>query len=188
MFYLLVLFFELIVTLCVTPEECDTIRQKAVHWKPNKNDAYNDADMIEERLYLGNVCAAHNHTWLKLNNITLTVSMAQEWAPSFCEEKTGLTKKVTFSLDDGEADEIAVLKALNDASDMIEQHLNGPENGNILVYCNMGISRSSSVILMFLSRKYKSKTQHDLLQLIQSRRAVVKPHSFFRRILKKCDL
>ncbi len=185
--FFVVLFFELFVTLCVTPEECGVIREKATHWKPNKHDVYNDADLIEERLYLGNVCAAHNNTWLKLNNITLTVSMALERASS-CEKTKGLMREVSFSLDDGEADENEVIGILNKASDIIEKHMGIPQNGNILVYCNMGISRSTSVVLAFLSRKYKYKTQNELLQIIQSHRAVVKPHSFFRHLLSKTDL
>lgn len=78
-FVIVCLSYHLIETLCVDEVKCEEIRLNANYWKDDEYDVYNDADLIDDGLYLGNVCAAHNETWLKDNNIKLIISVAKEW-------------------------------------------------------------------------------------------------------------
>ena len=54
----------------VTDEQCFNIRSRSIEWKYYQKDQYNDADHIIDNIYLGNICAAHNLTWLIEKNIS----------------------------------------------------------------------------------------------------------------------
>jgi serine/threonine/tyrosine-interacting-like protein 1 len=186
---LAILFTTLVYTKCVTDEQCKDIRLNANYWKPDEYDAYNDADLIIDGLYLGNVCAAHNESWLKENNIQLIITIAKEWKDSDqCTNGEGI-KSAHFDLDDSvNEDEHKTRTVLDNAALLIKKHLSRKENGNALVHCNMGISRSSSVVLRYLQMKYPKKSYQRLLTMVQARRRVVKPNNLFGRLLTELDL
>jgi predicted protein tyrosine phosphatase len=169
---------------CVTSNQCDDIRLYAEYWKPIQNDPYNDADLIIDRLYLGNVCAAHNTTWLKEHNIGLIISVASEW-----QEACSDVKLLSYNLDDRNSEnETKVREIFEEVVFIIVEYLSNPDNSNILVHCNMGISRSSSVVLAFLQRKYPGRSYKQLLRLVKARRPVIRPNNLFGSILLESEL
>lgn len=171
---------------CVTEEKCEDIRKNANYWKPDEFDVYNDADLIIDGLYLGNVCAAHNETWLKENDIGLIINVAREWKNS--GDCTSV-KQVSFDLDDSNSeDEDKARQMLGEAALLIRNYLNVKKKGNVLVHCNMGISRSSSVVLRYMQMKYPKRSYQRLLAIVQARRRVIKPNNLFGRILTELDL
>jgi protein-tyrosine phosphatase len=183
----LLVIVQLVHTECVSDEQCRDIRLNANYWKPDEYDAYNDADLIFDGLYLGNVCAAHNKTWLNDHNIKLIINVAREWKDS--DECTPGVKQVYYELDDSNnEDENKARQILSDAALMIKKHLNDKGSGNVLVHCNMGISRSTSVVLRYMQMKYPKKSFQRLLSMVSTRRRVVRPNNLFGRILTELDL
>ena len=180
---LLGLFFYLFRTDCVSQEKCGEIRANAQYWKPDEHDPYNDADLIIPRLYLGNVCAAHNETWLREKDITLVVCVAREWRGE-CERAERGIRKLVYELDDsvGENETLA-RETFERIADALEQH-----KGSALVHCNMGISRSASAVMAFLQRKWPRKSYRRLLTMVRARRPVVRPNNLFGRILCENEL
>ena len=68
----------------VSAVQCDTIRRLA------NDTAYNDADSIIDGIYLGNVCAAHNITWLLETDISFVFNVASEWNGFACHDRIRL--------------------------------------------------------------------------------------------------
>lgn len=179
MLLLLLLGLALSRDACVTPAQCDTLRQAAARWKPAIGDAYNDADAVEPRLWLGNVCAAHNQSWLAAHNITLILCVAREWlAPC----SAGGTSTQYWELDDSTGEDAAYTARLFDAAaNALAQALHNQEA--VLVHCNMGISRSTGVVLAYLMR-HRGLSYDAALAHVRTVRATARPNRLFERLLR----
>jgi hypothetical protein len=185
----------------VSEEECTEIRANAEYWKPRVDDKYNDADLIVNGLYLGNVCAAHNDSWLDQHKITMVISVAKEWSdlPYKGERKIDFHY---FDVDDSVGEDAKrVAHIFDEIALLIHTELrpsveHWTVNRNtitpvILVHCNMGISRSTSVVLTYLQKYHltaKKKSYSRLLRLVKTRRPVAKPNNLFGRILTTDEL
>lgn len=164
----------------VSEKQCLKIRKKANHWKPSPLSPYNDADLITPNLFLGNVCAAHNDFWLEMNEITMVISVAREW--SFLPyHGTREIKFFHFLLDDSiNEDGESVRNVLKEVARLIDS----VRNEKVLVHCNMGISRSASVVLYYLMEyEMRGISYTTLEKFVKSKRPVTKPNPLYRRIL-----
>ena len=172
---------------CVTLEQCEEIRLNANYWKPDEYDAYNDADDIEDGLYLGNVCAAHNPGWLRKHNITIIVNLAREWKEA-CLIPGYDIRHFNYVLDDSASeDENRTRHLFKEAAKTIALFMKEKVTP-VLVHCNMGISRSASAVLTYLQQKYPRRSHRQLLRMIQARRPVTRPNDLFGRILTENEL
>lgn len=184
-----IIFLSHVLSECVDEAKCHDIRLNANYWKDDEYDVYNDADLIEDGLYLGNVCAAHNESWLKENNIKLVISVANEWKSDTCLYTDPSIKSLSFKLDDSNnEDESKARSILDETALIIREHLKDKMNGNVLVHCNMGISRSSAVVIRYLQLKYLKKSYRFLFNRVKARRRVIKPNNLFGRLLTELDL
>lgn len=180
--HIISLFILSIFAECVTEETCHEIHLNADYWKDNVYDSYTDADFIVNRLYLGNVCAAHNKSWLDEHHITLVISVAREW-PSYTCSLVGNITQVNYALDDTVLEnEDKVIATLRHSTHIIKTHLE-KNDGNILIHCNMGISRSTTVLIHYLQYKWPDKSFQRLLGIVKARRPVAKPNNLFSHIL-----
>lgn len=167
---------------CVSYEECQDIRANSKYWKSDENDAYHDADLITKGLYLGNVCSAHDEQWLLNHNIALIISVAKEWKAYTCPFNTSSIRQLFYDIDDrNDEDSEKVTRLFNNAAHTIDNYIKQGEN--VLVHCNMGISRSTSVVIRYLQLKYPRKSYRKLLHLVKQRRPVATPNNLFSRIL-----
>ncbi len=188
----IIFLFALIQTRQVSEKECAEIRKRAEHWRPFSASPYNDADHIIDGIYLGNVCAAHNDSWLDEHGITMVISVAAEWneLPYRGERKIQFHY---FELDDSVTEKFdKSTKVFDDIADIIHnenERSTDDEPTAILVHCNMGISRSTSSLMAYGQKYLKPKlTRSQMLQFVKARRPVVKPNSLFLRVLDKYDL
>lgn len=55
---------------------------------------------------------------------------------------------------------------------------------NIPVHCMEGISRSSTVVIDYLSHHFKISNVRSLIQLVQSKRSVINPNYYFKEVLE----
>jgi len=172
----------------VTPKECSIIRTRAAKWKPSPSDPYNDADLVYHQIYLGNVCAAHNDSWLDQVGITLVVSVASEWSFLPYQGQRNIEFEY-YEMEDVAFGDIKGIKKLwKEISYRIHNHLQEDDTHKVLVHCNMGISRSSSVVLWYLQHLELITTPYETLEgIIKGRRPVIKPNSLFRKILRSED-
>jgi len=180
------LFFLLLISLgsasIVTEEQCVEIRATAEYWKPYENAHYHDADAIIPGLYVGNVCAAHNKSWLLLHRIVMVISVAREW-DTLPYDIAAFRHLV---LDDVvEQDEERAMAVIEQAVALIR----GTEVGGVLVHCNMGISRSATVVLAYLARyRWPNMSFVKILRRMRLARPVVRPNQLFARLLTKHEL
>lgn len=175
-------------SLRVSPEECNQIRQRAAHWKSDPSDPYNDADLVYYGIYVGNVCAAHNDSWLDEHGITMVISVAREWSILPYSGKR-MVEFGYYPMDDFSfGDETQVKKLWKEISYRMHNHLQEDSVNKILVHCNMGISRSSSVVLWYLQHLELITTPYETIEgVLKTRRPVITPNRFFRGILLSED-
>jgi len=60
------------------------------------------------------------------------------------------------------------------------------QNKNVLVHCHAGISRSSTIVIMYLMVKYKI-TMTKAYEYVKSRRSIIRPNNGFCAELNRLD-
>jgi protein-tyrosine phosphatase len=154
----------------------------------NNKTIYNDADLIIDnivKIYLGNICAAHNLTWLNENNISIIINVASEWKEISYEGKDSYYFPFEDSIN---LDMKKTRQLINTITNLLVNHVifnNGISN--ILVHCNMGISRSATILIRYL-QMVNGMNFKEALNYIKNKRPVVKPNRLFKRILIGQDL
>lgn len=108
---------------------------------------YINMSLIVEGLYLGDYTHATSKQWLKTHNVTHIVNCAKEHKNYFENDFVYLELK----LDDSEGQEI--YNAMERSYVFINNALE--LGGTVLVHCHAGISRSSSMIIYYLMKKYR---------------------------------
>lgn len=130
------------------------------------------------RLYLGSRQSAAQWSELEDAKIQLVVNCTNdEEVPCFHADRD--LKYLRIAVNDNES--ATILPYLDGAADAIAAVLS--QQGNVLVHCHQGISRSATVLAAFLI-KHRGLTADAALQHIQSCRAVANPNLGFRRQLE----
>lgn len=146
----------------------------------DEEDDNNDVsvDLIDERLYLGNLVAARDDKTREKLQIThiLTVDMIP--LPRTVLSKPGLTFKYVRMADVPKEDLISNLPETNA---FIKESLNS--KGTLLVHCYHGVSRSAAVVIAFMMEKYRL-CYEDAFTLVKSKRRFVGPNVGFVAQLK----
>lgn len=60
------------------------------------------------------------------------------------------------------------------------------ENYNVLVHCQMGISRSSSLVIAFLMKEFGMSLK-EARKLVQSKRQIIQPNPSFVKDLERFE-
>lgn len=133
-------------------------------------------------LYLGNFTGAIDPKTLKDNKIkaivTLMTDPLPEWSqPPFRDiiyRENHFFKKCDDTLTQD------ILRYLEDACDFIDRQLKTP--GSVLVHCRMGVSRSATVVIAYIMRKY-GWTYHHALKHVKGKRNINPNYSFRQQLL-----
>lgn len=124
------------------------VERHYVGWFQRSSD-YRDADEIVPGLWLGNVCASRNALFLHEHDIGLALSVAAEWR--HVGEAAGVLFQHIPGLDDSGTEDMGLIRtALLNASATVAAYRRAHPTRSVLVYCNMGISRSASAVLAYL--------------------------------------
>lgn len=143
------------------------------------------ADLIIDRIYLGSVCAAHNRTWLSENNISFVFNVAREWNTV---DYQGNIEQFYFALDDATNLDIKTTRRfINTIASRLVDVSTDFSTSNILVHCNMGISRSATIVVRYLQLAHHL-TYRQAIKLIKDARPIAKPNTLFKRMLINMDL
>lgn len=109
---------------------------------------YNNADEITPGLWVGNLCASRDKEFLRRNHITLVVSVVPE---RITEEYHGKIHYVSlpyiFDVFDGSG---SADGSVDKVFSLVIEHTLGVENEGILVYCESGISLSTTLVASYL--------------------------------------
>lgn len=188
-----------------TPWSSDAVREcqeerRTYSSKWGASATYRPADEITPAIWLGNICAAMDQKFLDEHNIGLVVGMAREW-PFEGISPSGV-RYVHIPLDDSSDEEHgAVMESLESAYRHISEHIRAQESEHgdaalyrrVLVYCNMGISRSTTAVLYTVVKmtndafKFVSTdgaSVYDIWwNMVRNARPIARPNSQYRDIL-----
>ena len=143
-------------------------------WKPPPTDAIDlvfAASPPQNRgnLFLTSIAALQTEVGLaaiKSRNVTRIVSMGVDCG----KEQPSLRDIILFVQLEDNVDAMDDLdKHLNRAYNWINDELSNPNGGSVLVHCRQGISRSASVVVYYLMRRYQITAIMGLARVKKSR-------------------
>ncbi len=134
-------------------------------------------DCIMEHLYIGSRDAANNLELLKEKKITHILIVAKYVIPTYPD----LFKYKAIPAQD--LPTFDLYRYFKDAIDFIHM---GRCNGNVLVHCMAGVSRSSSIIIAYAMNK-KELSFSDALTYVSGKHYCTSPNPGFISQLKKYD-
>lgn len=109
-------------------------------------------DEIESRLFLGNATAARNLNFIKSKNISHILTADSFPIPEYVCSSASVTNKYIHIADMAREN---ILEHFSEAISFIETALSDPKGTNaVLVHCFYGVSRSSTLVIAFLMKKY----------------------------------
>lgn len=131
---------------------------------------------IYDRLYLGNLKDSLNYEMLEKNRIKYILSVTNNGKVRFLDKDYMITH-----VDDRPGERLidlfpTLLAYIDEAM----------TNGNILVHCDMGISRSASVIIAWLMTR-KGMSLCDAYSYVKSKRSIIQPNPGFIKQLKTLE-
>jgi len=146
-------------------------------WYSKYRYFFSESTEIIPNLFLGSSFNAYNKNELDKKNINIILNITDE-IDNFYEGKNNLIY-YKFPIRDNNLDDISSI--LNESYNVIEHHL---ELGDrILVHCYMGASRSASVVIHYIMKKYGVSYDHTV-KLVKRGRPVVNLTEKFQNTLK----
>ena len=141
--------------------------------------------LVVEKLFLGNLEAAKNTELLKSFGVTHILCVGKELEPNqvsliFNNHKNFVTLKINV-LDDCSEN---ILIGFEKIYEFIED---GMREGNVFIHCRGGHSRSPSITIAFLMKKYSWKFL-KAYQYLKEKKKDITPNSGFIEFLKSSDV
>lgn len=141
-------------------------------------------DRVDKNIYIGNYIGAQNIEYLKNNGITHIVNTAIE-LPNYYE---GKFKYINLQLlDSHQKGEENLLAVLEPTYQKMTQIINSDLNAKIFVHCAAGKSRSASIIIYYMMKKYSMNFETALSNLRKAR-SIVNPNDIYKSQLKDAQL
>lgn len=138
-----------------------------------------DMDMIEEKLYLGNFDSTFKEQRLKSLGITHILGVMESF--NFYRKFEGITYMQIEIYDFPKAN---ILKHIPSSLTFISQAM---QSGKVLVHCQMGISRSASIVASYIMVS-RSLEFRPAIELIRQSRPCVYPNEGFQKQLSSIDV
>lgn len=127
-------------------------------------------------LYIGDWVASFDYNRLKKDGITHIINLSG--LPN------GFPRDFKYlKIDISDAPYVNIGDYFEETYEFIE---NGLKNGKVLVHCFAGMSRSVSIVIAYLMRKYNQSFEKTLA-LVKSRRPIANPNSGFKQQLKSYE-
>ncbi|KAL5541667.1 hypothetical protein UlMin_009377 [Ulmus minor] len=133
---------------------------------------------IEENLFLGSAAAANNKSALKDLNITHILNVTNSLEPSHPNDFVYKVIKVA------DREDTNLRQYFEECFEFIDEGKRA--GGCVLVHCFAGISRSVTVVVAYLMRKYRM-TVSQALEYVRSRRSKASPNAGFIRQLQEFE-
>ncbi|KAK7077004.1 dual specificity phosphatase 12 [Halocaridina rubra] len=136
-----------------------------------------DLNKIEEGLYLGNITAALDTDVLKKYRISHILTVDSKPLPTRITELPGMSF-LYIEVDDIYTEDI--LCYFEEAIKFIED---GQQKGSTFVHCYFGMSRSATLVMAFLMKKYKLNLDEALNRVKERRRCIGPNPGFLKQLL-----
>ena len=138
-----------------------------------------EIDKIIDRLNLSSDCVATDLNILKESNIShivnVTTNVPNKFEPEIVYKNVNICD---FSSEN-------IYAHFKDTYEFIEQALNSDEKHSVLVHCNMGISRSSSIIIAYLLQKRIFNNYNEAFKYVKSKRPKINPNDgFYQQLIQ----
>ncbi|KAA6396040.1 MAG: putative mitogen-activated protein kinase phosphatase [Streblomastix strix] len=145
----------------------------------NKQNLANLPNEIIPNLFLGGWMGLHNFQMLDEMKIDLVINCAAE--TNYYEQGSQSRQFIHFQINDVPSQQLPFEKGV----EVIEQALSSEKQ--VLVHCQMGKSRSASIVAAYLIYKFKL-TAFEALNIIQTQRPIVRPNDGFLKQLYRWEL
>jgi protein-tyrosine phosphatase len=130
---------------------------------------------VLDYLYISGEKHAHDMQWLNKRNITYIINCAEEVESRYPHHLLYLN----LDMDDHPNEDIS--KHFQASYEFIEDA--SRKGKSVLVHCMMGISRSATIVLYYLMRKF-NMTYDEALKYLTVKRKIVWPNKGFRQKLR----
>lgn len=151
----------------------------------NNNDKYigypSIPSMIKDNLFLSGSICSENLFILSSLNIKMIINCTKDCKNHF--EKDNI-KYHRIPIDD--SDDQDIKQYLEKSYLILDECMNNNKNINILVHCQQGKSRSVSIVIYYLMKKYKL-TVSNALKYVQNLRSIASPNQGFMTQLQEIE-
>lgn len=131
------------------------------------------SEIINDRLFLGNISHSLSKTVLKILGVRRIINISQEIPCSFPDEFEYYHIKISDNPKEN------LYKYFDEAYQFIES-----SPGPVFVHCRMGISRSSSIVIAYIGKKFNMSFE-KVYEIVKHRRHCISPNHGFKGQLKK---
>ncbi|KAL4703991.1 hypothetical protein ACJJTC_000377 [Scirpophaga incertulas] len=145
---------------------------------PSDSDDDISVDLIDEKLYLGNLSCARDYKTLEKLQISHILTIDVVPLPRTILDRTNLNFRYVKLADVPKEDLITHLPETNQ---YIKQAIS--EGGTVLVHCYFGVSRSAAVVIAYIMEKY-GLCYDEAFTLVKSKRRFIGPNVGFVAQLK----
>lgn len=136
-------------------------------------------DEIKSNLFLGNLTAATDIDWLKHAKISHILTVDSCPLPRKIQDALPNIKLKYMQFSDMPREDL--LTSFPDSNQFIESALDS--GGKVLVHCYFGVSRSSTIVIAFIMKKYNLNVE-KAFQTVKEKRRFVSPNAGFLAQLK----
>lgn len=137
---------------------------------------------ICDHIYLSNLSDALNQRLIKYHDIKTVFRLADENHSDATSPYNDSIQYFYIPFDDTHASKYKLLAVCSEAYNII----NSNTKGNVLIHCNIGRSRSPSVIIYYLMRQYKYFYK-EAIDMIRNIKSNVAPNFGFTQVLQLCS-
>ncbi len=152
--------------------------------KLNEHLQSNHIIEIIDKIFLGSYLSAKNYQELEKKNIKYILNCASECQNLFENKNIKYLK-----LDIKDQNDFPIENFFEQGSQFIQESINN-NDGNILIHCMEGKSRSTSILMAYLI-KYKNENTNSAYKILKAKRKLTMPNLGFmyklREYEKKCN-
>jgi protein-tyrosine phosphatase len=134
-----------------------------------------EASEIVTGLYVGSIDSAYDIKTLKMKGITHIISVLPGFVPPYPDD---FKYMVINAMDDENTNLDMVFE---DSNKFIDDAFEN--NGNILIHCMMGRSRSVTIVAAYLINNFGMNVD-EILSLMKSKRNIIEPNKYFEKQLR----
>ncbi|KAE8280567.1 Dual specificity protein phosphatase 13 isoform A [Larimichthys crocea] len=139
-------------------------------------------DEVWPNLYIGNVAVAQNRKTLHKLGITHVLNAAHSKQGSIGDQSFYGNTCVYYGIPAEDSDHFDLSQYFKPAADFIHKALKS-KDGKVLVHCIMGMSRSATLVLVYLMLRQRL-TLKDALRRVIKKRAIYPNQNFLSLLLK----
>ena len=133
------------------------------------NNEFNPT-LIVDNIYIGNIYDAHNIEQLKKHNITNVISAVTGFDNMYDSSINHLCLNLIDDTDQN------IIHYFDIALYFIENAVR--KGGGVLIHCICGVSRSVTIMMVYLIKRNKN-TVIEALELIRNKRCIANPNEYF---------